>query len=113
MDQIFIKDLVFMGRHGVGARERKEAQRFGVDLMIEQEPMDWKDDIRNTYNYVKAREISRQYIEEKTFKLIETIAEGIAQEILIHRLATKVSVTVRKLDIFPDGIGGVTITRSK
>lgn len=113
MDIIFIKDLVFMGRHGVGARERKEPQRFGVDIRIEQEPADWKDDIRNTYNYVKAREIARRYIEERSFKLIETIAEGIAKEVLAHRLVHKVSVTVRKLDIFPDGVGGVTITRAK
>jgi 7,8-dihydroneopterin aldolase/epimerase/oxygenase len=113
MDKIFIKDLVFMGRHGVGARERSQPQRFGVDITIEQEPADWKDNIRNTYNYVKARDIARRYIEEESYKLIETLAENIGKEILAHRLVKSVSVTIRKLDIFADGEGGVTITRNR
>ncbi len=113
MDTIFIKDLVFMGRHGVGDLERSQPQRFGIDIVIEQESRDWQDSIKNTYNYVEARDIAKRHIEETSNKLIETIAESIAQEVLVHDFVKKVSVTVKKLDIFVDGVGGVTISRSK
>ncbi len=113
MDIIFIKDLVFMGRHGVGDLERSQPQRFGIDIVIEQEPRDWEDSIKNTYNYVEARDIAKKHIEGTSNKLIETIAEAIAKEVLAHEFVKKVSATVKKLDIFTDGYGGVTITRMK
>ncbi len=113
MDTIFIRGMIVEGCHGVGAKERAKPQRFGVDIEVKQEVRDWKDNIRNTYNYIAARDIIHRYVEEHSFKLIETLAERIGAEILMDPKVKEVSVTVRKLDIFSVGEGGVTITRGK
>ncbi len=112
MDTIFIRGLVFSGKHGVFDEEHARPQRFGIDIEVKQKPADWGEKIKNTYNYMDAREIARVCIEEKSFKLIETLAETICQEILMHPLAESVSVTIRKLDVLPVGEVGVTLVRS-
>lgn len=101
-----------MGRHGVEAAERREAQRFGVAIEVRQEKANWEEKIRNTYNYMEAHEIARKAIEGESRKLLETLTEGMAQEILKHPLAKSVKVTIRKLDLFAQGESGVTIERT-
>ncbi len=113
MDTIFLKDLLFIGNHGVGAPERSKPQRLEVDIALTQKPRAWKDDIENTYNYMDAHEIARRHVEEESFKLIESIGESIALEILEDIKIESVSVTIRKLDILQKGVCGVTITRSR
>ena len=111
MDTIFIEGLVFSGRHGVGAPERAKHQRLSLDIKVEQNPADWKEDIRNTYDYMEAREIARIHVEEKSFKLLETLSENIINEIFKNPLAQSVTITIRKLDVIPPAAVGITITR--
>ena len=105
--------MVFSGRHGVGAPERAKHQRFGVDISIEQKPVDWQDNIDNTYNYMDARETVRKCIEEQSFKLLETLSKTIIDLILRDERVQKVTITIRKLDLIPPAVCGVTITRNR
>lgn len=113
MDTIFIRGLIFSGKHGLEDDERANHQRFGIDIETTQEPRAYEDSIKNTYNYMAAYEIARTAVEEESGKLIETVAERIASQVLEHVIIQSVTVTIRKLDIFVHGEGGVTITRSK
>lgn len=113
MDTIFIKGLVFMGRHGVYDEEHEKDQRFGVDIEVSQAPRDWEEKIRNTFDYMDAKEIARRFVEEESFKLIETLGEAIAKEILKSPHAQEVRVTVKKLDVVSPAEAGVIIVRKK
>ena len=113
MDTIFIKGLLFWGKHGVYKEEHVQVQRFGVDIEIKQEVWDWDERLDRTYDYMEAREIARRCIEENSYKLIETLGEAIATEILLHPLAQSASVTIKKLDVIPPAEVGVVIVRSK
>jgi dihydroneopterin aldolase len=113
MDTIFIKGLEFMGRHGVYDEEHTKDQRFGIDIEINQEPHDWQEKIKNTYDYMDARDIARHFVEEKSFKLIETLGEAIATEILKNPHAKEVKVTVKKLDVVLPAEAGVFIHRKR
>lgn len=113
MDTIFLHNIVFLGRHGVGAPERSKPQRFELDIEVKQKPRTWKDNIKQTYNYMDAHGIARKYIEETSCRLIETLGENIAQDILKNPIVESVTVTIRKLDILQTGVGGVIITRSR
>lgn len=113
MDTIFIEGLVFSGRHGVGAPERAKHQRFGIDIRMEQKPADWQEDITRTNDYLDAREIARGIVEERSFKLIETLAEAICIEVLKKPIIESVTVTIRKLDLMPPAMAGVSLARSR
>ncbi|MGX9132885.1 dihydroneopterin aldolase [Rummeliibacillus sp. JY-2-4R] len=84
MDYIHVKDMEFYGYHGVLPEETKLGQRFRVTLSI---ACDLKhagetDNLGNTVSYAEVYEICKEIVEGKPFKLIETVAEKIAQEIL-------------------------------
>lgn len=113
MDTIFIEGLVFSGRHGVGAPERAKHQRFGLDITMKQKPLDWQEDITRTNDYLDAKEIARSLVEERSFKLLETLAEAICREVLKKPIIELVTVTIRKLDLMPPATCGVTIERSR
>lgn len=110
-DTIFLQNLLFIGNHGVGAPERSKPQRLEIDVTLEVVGRDRKDNIKRTYNYMDAHEIVRRHCEEYSYKLIETLAEAVAQDILEDTQVVSASVTVRKLDILKRGVCGVTITR--
>lgn len=113
MDTIFVRGLIFYGKHGVYKEEHIQVQRFAVDIEIKQEIKNWEERLENTYDYMEAREIARKCVEEMSFKLIETLGETMATEILKHPLVRAVSVTIKKLDVIPPAEVGVTIVRVK
>ncbi len=76
--------MEFYGYHGVFPEENKLGQRFKVDLTVE---LDLKkagesDNLEHSVNYGKLFELCRQIVEERTYKLVESIAENIAANIL-------------------------------
>lgn len=100
-DRIVLSNMVFEGRHGVGDSERAEAQPFEVDVEIhlDARPAGLADDLSKTVDYADAFEICRSVIEGPSRRLIEALAEEIAQKLLSRSEAigaTKVVVRVRK-----------------
>ncbi|KMJ56332.1 dihydroneopterin aldolase [Alkalihalophilus sp. As8PL] len=84
MDKIYMDGLEFYGFHGVFKEENKLGQRFYVDLTLE---LDLKeagatDDIDETINYGDVYKRVKEIVEGKPYKLVETVAEKIAKELL-------------------------------
>ena len=76
--------MEFYGYHGVFKEENKLGQRFKVDLTVE---LDLKragesDDLEHSVNYGELFELCRKVVEDRTYKLVESIAENIATDIL-------------------------------
>ncbi|WP_349409090.1 dihydroneopterin aldolase [Pseudalkalibacillus sp. SCS-8] len=84
MDKIYIDNMQFYGYHGVYPEENKLGQRFNVDLVLECDLTEASksDDIESTVHYGQAYELTKEIVEGKPKKLVETIAEDIAQALL-------------------------------
>jgi dihydroneopterin aldolase len=100
-DRIILSKMVFEGRHGVTDGERAQAQPFEVDVEIhlDTRPAGLADDLSKTVDYADAFEICRSVVEGPSRRLIETIAEEIAQKLLARSEslgASEVVVRVRK-----------------
>jgi dihydroneopterin aldolase len=101
-DRIMLSGLQFYGYHGVLAEETRLGQRFLVDVEIETDlrPAGTSDDVMNTINYVRVYEETRAIVEGEPCRLVETVAERIAEQILAgHAAARRVLVRVRKPDV--------------
>jgi dihydroneopterin aldolase len=116
-DRIVLHDMLFLGRHGVDELERREAQPFAVDVEILRDlgPAGRSDDLDLTVDYAAVFATCREVVEGRSLRLIEALAEAIADEILGAYPVGEVVVRVRKLRPPIEGtIGwaGVEVVRS-
>lgn len=84
MDYIHLRDMQFFGYHGVLAEETVLGQRFraSVSLAVDIKKAGQTDELDNTVSYVGVYDICKEIIEGKPYKLIEAVAEKIAESIL-------------------------------
>ncbi|RFU62665.1 dihydroneopterin aldolase [Peribacillus glennii] len=85
MDKIYVNGMQFYGYHGVFPEENRLGQRFAVDLAVELDlsTAGKSDNLDDSINYGELYSICRDVVEGKTFKLVESIAEHIASEVLV------------------------------
>jgi dihydroneopterin aldolase len=100
-DRIVLTNMVFGGRHGISEEERADAQPFEVDveLHLDLRPAGVADDLTRTVDYRDIFEICRSVVEGPSRRLIEALAETIADRVLARSAgsgATEVVVRVRK-----------------
>jgi dihydroneopterin aldolase len=84
MDQIQLSGMHFYGYHGALAEERKLGQRFTVHLtlFLDLSAAGQSDTISDTIDYAAVYGEVKQVVEGPPAKLIETVAERIAQRLL-------------------------------
>ena len=84
MDYIHVNEMEFWGNHGVFAEETKLGQRFRVtlSLAVDLQEAGQTDNLDKTVNYAEAFFICQNIVEGEPVKLVETVAERIATEIL-------------------------------
>jgi 7,8-dihydroneopterin aldolase/epimerase/oxygenase len=118
-DRIFLHEMSFVGRHGVTDEERAEPQQIDVDVEVALDlaPAGRSDDLADTVDYGSMYELCREIVEQRSFRLLEGIAEAIAGQLLgrFERLES-VTVRVRKPGLPIEGQlehAGVTIERSR
>lgn len=88
--------MEFYGYHGVFPEENKLGQRFRVDVILETDlsKAGQTDDLTYTVNYADIYGTCKQIVEGKVYKLVETVAENIANTIL-KQFSTVVRCTVK------------------
>ena len=115
-DTLIVEGLVVSAFIGVEPDERLARQRLRIDVRIET-VADYRARVSaDTYlsyadvvTFVRAKAASDVHV-----PLVEDWAEAVADHVLTHPLARRVTVTVLKLDIFPDADGvGIRITRDR
>ena len=104
-DSIILKRMEFFGFHGVEDLEREQGQRFLIDVTcsIDLRLAGTTDDIGATCNYVEIYSIVRRIVEGTPFKLIESVAELIAENILQVFPVREVKVRVSKPEVLLGG----------
>ncbi|MFZ5825932.1 MAG: 2-amino-4-hydroxy-6-hydroxymethyldihydropteridine diphosphokinase [Bacillota bacterium] len=112
-DRIILTGMRFYGYHGVFPEEAKLGQAFSVDveLLADLREAGEKDDIRKTIDYGKVYQTVKSIVEGDPFKLIEALAENVAEEVLReHHNAREVVVRVHKPKApIPGPIDGITV----
>ncbi len=99
MDKIKIEKLVVFGTHGVYPEENALGQRFEVSVVMytDTRQAGLTDDLDASINYGDVSQFIGQFFAEHTFKLIERVAEQLAQELLLrYELLKKVDVKIEK-----------------
>ena len=115
MDTVFLNGLSLHGKHGVMERERHVEQEFILDIVadVDTRPAAHSDQLNDTVDYVRFRDIATDVITNESHYLIERVAERIAERILEDRKIISLSVTIRKPAVLPNGIPGITIVRTR
>lgn len=119
MDKIVLKDLQFLCRLGITDEERAKPQTVLIDIVMQCDlhPAAISDDINDTVNYHVVYERVKALAEEKSFNLIEALAEEIAAHILVvEKKIRTVEVSVKKINPPIEGqykYFGVSIERTR
>lgn len=114
MDKIIIKNAKFRCNIGVSAKERSKKQEIIIDTELFFNFKNMNDDIKNTINYSEVHSSIKKIVEKKEYKLIETLAEEIAKEILSNFKINKIVVKIKKPEALRKknaGYAAVEITR--
>jgi len=104
-DRIALTRLAVTTPHGVLAHEKREPQRFFVDVTIECDVSraGRSDDLDHTISYAEVAQEAERILTQPPVDLIEHLAEQIAASVLQRVAAEAVEVTVHK----PDAPAGV------
>ncbi|NHO31349.1 dihydroneopterin aldolase [Acetobacter fallax] len=104
--RLFLKDMLVDAQIGIFPHEQGVTQRvrinvsFGVSEV--RDLIEGADELSRTVSYEDAVLIVRRLATAQHTKLVETLAERIAIEILSNKRVRVVRVSVEKLDIFSD-----------
>lgn len=115
MDRIFINNLIVRGKHGVREEEREKPQEFVLDIQanFDTRTAAASDDLSDTIDYDFFRNTAKHIVEEESFLLLERLADSVARKILSDIRIERVSVSVRKTEMYPDCTPGITVVRTR
>jgi dihydroneopterin aldolase len=115
VDKIVIRELEVDTHIGVTEEEQAHPQRLLINLTLERDlSMAGRTDAESsTTDYEMVTTLVRKVVAERPRKLIEAVADEIAQEILQRRLAVSVTVEVRKFSLPRTRWVAVEITRAQ
>lgn len=98
MDELTVTGIECHGHHGVFEHERREGQRFVIDLTLglDTRAAAASDDLQETVDYGSLVGQVKAAVESDPVDLIETLAARVADVCLIDRRVEWARVTVHK-----------------
>lgn len=99
MDEIRIDNLEVYAYHGVFPEENEKGQPFFVNMVLYLDTREAgkQDELTLSVHYGEVCHLVTKWMREHTCKLIETVAEGVAEEVLIEfPLVQALDVEIRK-----------------
>lgn len=112
MDSLHIKGLAVNTHIGIHDWEQRINQRLLLDITIPCDFRDCQDSISNTIDYDRLCHDVTAFIEGKSFKLIETVANDVALLIKSKFNANEVTVAVSKGQVISNAADvRVSVTR--
>jgi dihydroneopterin aldolase len=112
-DQIHIEQLELQARIGVTEAEREKPQRLTVNMTLWPRVSldDLNDDVTKTVNYLSLCTETKQLVESRCDKLMETLAENIAAHLLKKFPIRMIKIELRKFVLTNAAYVSVIITR--
>ncbi|MEO0666315.1 MAG: dihydroneopterin aldolase [Pseudomonadota bacterium] len=114
LDRISVRDHVVEVEIGAFQAERGVTQRICCNIVVEVRPQGQAldDDVDRILSYDKVTEAIAYELAAERLNLLETLAERVADRILIEPQAIRVFVRIEKLDRGPGALG-VEIVRAR
>ncbi len=114
LDRISLRDHIAEVEIGAFQKERGKTQRICFNIVVEVRPLDQRidDDVDRILSYDKVSEAIAAELAAERLNLLETLAERIAERILLEPQAERVFVRIEKLDRGPGALG-VEIVRAR
>ncbi len=97
-DRLVLEGMRFFGHHGDVDAERELGSHLWVDVEVRSDfaAAARSDELSDTVDYVRCFELVRDVVETRQYRLLETIAERIADALLAQDRARSVRVRVAK-----------------
>lgn len=113
MDYLTIEELRVSGAHGHYDHERTKEQEFLVSLSVglRLKRAGQSDALMDTIDYDVLKRIVLETFARESRYLIESLAEEILERILKETPALEASISIRKTEVWDNGVPGVTLTR--
>lgn len=114
LDRISLRDHIVEVEIGAFQAERGTTQRICFNVVVEVQPLQGPidDDVDRILSYDRVTEAIAHELAEERLNLLETLAERIAERILLEPQALRTFVRIEKLDRGPGALG-VEIVRSR
>jgi dihydroneopterin aldolase len=114
LDRISLRDYVVEVEIGAFQAERGTTQRICFNVVVEVQPLTGPidDDVDRILSYDRVTEAIAAALAEERLNLLETLAERVAERILVEPQAIRTFVRIEKLDRGPGALG-VEIVRSR
>jgi dihydroneopterin aldolase len=114
---VFVRDMVLPASIGIYPHEHAARQRvrINVDLGVTDDPAtSGVDALHRVVSYEQVAERVRAIVGAGHIRLVETLAERIAETCLVDDRVLSARIRVEKLDIFPDAASaGIEIERTR
>jgi len=115
LDKVLIDSLICQAHVGVPLKERNRRQRVLIDLelLLNLKPAGRTDRVDQTIDYAAVAELVKDVVEGRSFRLVEAMAEAVAQRVVHRFKPAQVVVRIRKFSVPGVGSVGVEIIRGK
>lgn len=115
MDYLHIDSFKIGGVHGHYEHEWHKEQSFDVSLRagFQARVSGESDTLSDTIDYDDLKKAIEDTFKGKRRFLVEKLAEEIAQKCLLDQRIQEITITIRKLEAWENGVPGVTITRKR
>lgn len=116
LDVLLLKGLQFWGTHGHFPEEKILGQRFVVDAEVayDMNKICQSDVLEDGLSYVTVYNIIKKVMTEEEHKLLQRVAQRIAEEVIAAYPIKKIKVTLKKPGVHIGGIvdyAGCSIVR--
>jgi 7,8-dihydroneopterin aldolase/epimerase/oxygenase len=114
-DQIHIEQLEVFAHIGVPDEERTQPQRLAISITLwpTRDSRDLDDDIGRAVNYAAVCVETKQFVLDRSDRLIETLADALANHLLNLFQIRGITIELRKF-ILPDvDFVSATVTRDR
>lgn len=114
LDRISLRDHIVEVEIGAFQAERGVTQRICFNVVVEVQPLTGPidDDVDRILSYDRVTEAIAHELADERLNLLETLAERVADRILLEPQATRAFVRIEKLDRGPGALG-VEIVRAR
>ena len=114
LDRISLRDHIVEVEIGAFQAERGVTQRICFNVVVEVQPLTGPidDDVDRILSYDRVTEAISSELADERLNLLETLAERVAERILVEPQAVRAFVRIEKLDRGPGALG-VEIVRAK
>ena len=112
--KLFLEDLEVLVDIGIHDFEINKPQRLQISVSVSLDPsqIDDADEIGATFDYDFIRSEIKELVGRRRFNLQETLCRLILEKITIEKSVVGATVTIKKIDVYPDcaGVGAVSYT---